>query len=213
MSEIQYKRCLECKQEFPATPEYFARNKNKKFGIDCYCHTCNRQRTTKWEKDHVPYVRKRQHQYSLDHIEKIRQTKRDWNARNPENVRINKKISEQRRKTRKLNLPDDFTLEDWNYALSYFGNRCAVCGRIDFSKHILAMDHWIPLSDDSSDNPGNVPFNVVPLCHGKNGCNNVKKHRNAMVWLTEQYGQAEADHLLSRIMEFFKTVRNGKTNG
>lgn len=209
MSEIQYKPCAMCGQPYPATPEYFPRNKSKKFGVDSYCHACNRLRAAQWESDNLAHVRKRQHDYSKKHIDKIRKTKRDWNARNPENVRANKRMSEQRRKARKLQLPNDFTNDDWLYALDYFKGRCAICGRIAIDDLIISMDHWIPMCDKSPDNPGNVPSNIIPLCCGTNGCNNVKKHRDARTWLLEQYGSKLAQQHYERIMEFFKTVRHG----
>lgn len=212
MSVIQYKPCAQCKQPYPATPEYFPRNKSKKFGVDSYCHMCNRLRAAKWERENITHVRERQHDYTKKNIHKIRQTKRDWNTRNPDNKRSNNRISEQRRKARKLKLPNDFTKRDWQYALDYFDGKCAICGRMPSSDLVIAMDHWIPLSSEVSGNPGNVPSNIVPLCSGENGCNNVKKHRDAMIWLIEQYGEQMAIEYFNRVTEFLKTTRHGEIN-
>ncbi|MEE9377032.1 MAG: endonuclease domain-containing protein [Candidatus Lokiarchaeia archaeon] len=40
------KKCSKCKQILPATPEYFYRRKNGKFGLDHTCKVCKK----KWDK-------------------------------------------------------------------------------------------------------------------------------------------------------------------
>lgn len=40
MTEIQYKLCTHCKQEFPATSEHFYRDKKQPSGYACWCKTC-----------------------------------------------------------------------------------------------------------------------------------------------------------------------------
>lgn len=106
---------------------------------------------------------------------------------------------------RKASLPDDFTTDDWRFALDYFGNCCAVCGRRPGDDCTLAMDHWQPLS--GPDCPGTVPHNIVPLCHGQNGCNNSKHDRQPEEWLHHVYGGREARAIIRKIHAFFSAVR------
>lgn len=113
-----------------------------------------------------------------------------------------------RRKARKLNLPDTLTEIEWECAVNYFNGRCAVCGRQLrdlFGTHTIAADHWIPLTSPAC--PGTVATNMIPLCHGQNGCNNSKHDRDAKEWLTERYGNRKARTILARIESYFQWVR------
>jgi len=109
------------------------------------------------------------------------------------------------RAARKRSLPDTFTAADWQAALDHFGGCCAVCGRPPGLWHILAADHWIPLS--SPDCPGTVPWNIVPLCHGTGGCNNSKWNRCAGEWLVDKLGQRKGRAIQRRIEDWLTSVR------
>ena len=45
------KTCFRCKQEFPATKEYFYGNKAKSDKLSSYCKKCNNSYVTKWSKE------------------------------------------------------------------------------------------------------------------------------------------------------------------
>lgn len=110
------------------------------------------------------------------------------------------KLASQRRRARKLTLPDTLTMEEWVFALEYFHGCCAACGRqlMDlFGSHTVAMDHWIPLT--SPDCPGTIASNIIPLCHGLNGCNNSKYNRDAFEWLVWKFGTNEAQRIMTKI--------------
>ena len=115
------------------------------------------------------------------------------------------RAAQLRRRARKRSLPDTFTADDWQAALAHFGGCCAVCGRPPGLWHILAADHWIPLS--SPDCPGTVPWNIVPLCHGTGGCNNSKWNRCAGEWLTERFGQRKAAAIQRRVEAFLDSQK------
>lgn len=125
--------------------------------------------------------------------------------RNPEKY----KVIENRRRARKLNLPDTWTQKHWQFALNYFNGCCAVCGRQLtnlLNTHKPAADHWIPLVNPTC--PGTVPENIVPLCHGIGGCNNKKSSKDPEQWLIETYGRRKAKQILDRINQYFETVKN-----
>lgn len=108
-----------------------------------------------------------------------------------------------RYRARKSGLLDNFTPADWQYALDYFGGCCAACGRQPGLWHTLAADHWIPLA--SSDCPGTVAWNIVPLCHGNDGCNNQKFSNNPADWLIEKFGPRKGRAILRKIEAFLES--------
>jgi hypothetical protein len=116
------------------------------------------------------------------------------------------KAKGQRRRKRERSLFVAFTSADWQCALDYFDNRCAVCGRLPDSQHVLVADHWIPVFNP--DCPGTIPTNIVPLCHGEGGCNNSKSDRNAREWLIERFGLEEAEQTNARIEAYFDKLRD-----
>ena len=102
---------------------------------------------------------------------------------------------------RKRSLPNTFTREDWQRALEYWDYRCAVCNRPRGLWHTLTADHWIPLN--SPDCPGTIPTNLIPLCHGQDGCNNSKSGRLPDVWLDKKLGKRKAAEKRAEIEAYF----------
>lgn len=136
-----------------------------------------------------------------DHLRDYRKQNRErqaavgkaWVRDNPDKVRANT----QRRRARKRSMVSMFTDIDWQYALDYFGGCCAACGRQPGLWHTLAADHWIPLT--SPDCPGTVPWNIVPLCHGVDGCNNQKFNWEPERWLIGKFGKRKGRAIQRRI--------------
>lgn len=111
-----------------------------------------------------------------------------------------------RRSARLRDLPTTFTANDWQRAVGYFDGKCAVCGRPPGLWHTLAADHWIPLTNPEC--PGTVPWNIVPLCHQLDGCNNHKGAKDPLEWLVEKLGEKEAVKVMERITAYFEAVRD-----
>lgn len=116
--------------------------------------------------------------------------------------------TKHRRRARTQELPSVFTGADWQTAVDYFGGCCAVCGRPPGLWHTLAADHWIPLA--SPDCPGTVPWNIVPLCHGVDGCNNSKGSALPSDWLTGRFGKRKGQLILRRITSFLNSRVEGE---
>lgn len=95
-----------------------------------------------------------------------------------------------------------FTQEDWRRALEYFNWSCAICGRKQGSGRVIAQDHWIPVTKGGE----YIPSNIVPLCHGFDGCNNKKNNRDAAKWLGETFGPQKAGDIQKRITDYFQWV-------
>lgn len=126
-----------------------------------------------------------------------------YRKRHPDRV----KVRWHNRRARKKALPDGLTPDEWVFALEYFEYRCAVCGRPAGFWHTLAQDHWIPIMSERDDNPGTVATNIIPLCHGNDGCNNSKHNHEPTEWLVSVYGKRKANRIIRRIEEYFSIVR------
>lgn len=133
-----------------------------------------------WREKHPERVKERGREYRAKHPQRVR----IWCNENPEKIRL---ISSLRR-ARKHSLPNTLTIEQWQQILDHFNGCCAVCGRPQGFWHIIAMDHWIPLKANVPNNPGTVAWNVIPLCHGVDGCNNEKHAHMPLSWLIKKLG-------------------------
>lgn len=127
------------------------------------------------------------------------------NYRQSPSGRIKRKANDERRRALKRQLPAEFTANDWNNALTYFHDCCAVCERPPGLWHTLAMDHWIPLS--SPECPGTIPTNIVPLCHGVDGCNNSKHNSDPHNWLIRKFGKSKSKKIEERIVTYLNWLK------
>ena len=187
------RQCTRCQQTFPAALEFFyaARN-NGPDALLAICKDCvaasNRESRIRDPQKHREWNRK----YTAANRDKRRKSNRDWRTRNLESQRererlVKSKDPNRREKVRQWRLSNrdrarqnirkymtrkaghgvNYTNQDWQFAVSYFGGSCAVCGRAPGLWHNLAMDHWIPNSNP--DCPGTIPANIIPLCNGADG--------------------------------------------
>jgi hypothetical protein len=217
-----HKKCTKCEQIIPATREYFYGDNRAYDGLQQRCKPCQLAAQKEHDmKDYQAYREKeriRLRAYYRKNKEKVikrtmeihqrnklktNATRRKWRHNNPEKTRTEK----LRRRARERNVPDTLTPQDWQRCLDYFNHRCAVCDRPVGFWHILAADHWIPLSDSRPDNPGTVSWNIVPLCHGDGGCNNSKNNRPAEQWLIKRFGKRKAAEILKRVTAYFDMVK------
>jgi len=178
--QLGFKVCSICKRALPANSSYFPHCASGVLKLLSQCRECASERRG--------YHR----------------------SRRVQELRVRSKCSNNRRRARKESLPSNFIEDDWHYALEYFHGCCAVCNRplVDlFSTHTAAQDHWIPITDPRPDNPGTVPHNILPLCHGENGCNNRKRNRDPVSFLEETFGKRRSRRILDRINAFFMTTR------
>lgn len=167
----------------------------------------------RWRDNHPDEKREDGRRYRKANPEKTREKSRRAYARHPEKYRQwsmqsrnpeKHRINQQRREANKRQLLSTFTNENWQSSLIYFDGRCAVCGRPIGLWHTLAQDHWIPLSKGGC----YTAANIVPLCHGINGCNNSKKDRDPYEWLTKRFGPRKAKQITKRIQEYFEWVKH-----
>lgn len=228
---IPEKRCTKCGKYFPATTEYFTRHKAHRDGLYTWCKTCTREkdraryaanpdrereRSRAWYATNAEYARAKARAWSAANPERLRETNRARRAESPEYYRewaaANRdrgRVYKQNRRARKRNLPNTFTAEEARFALDYFHYSCAYCGRQFhdlFNERTLAFDHFIPLS--SPECPGTTAGNMLPVCHGVDGCNLSKGARDPEEWLVSHFGKREARKKLEEIRTYFKTVES-----
>jgi len=152
-------------------------------------------------KANAEAANERSRAYYAANAEVLGEKRRAYQVANPEIY----KASKQRRRARKRELPATLTAQEWQYAVDYFHGCCAVCGRPLkdlFATHTASADHWIPLSKGG----GTEASNIVPLCHGKDGCNNRKNNALPEAWLVRQFGKHEAKKILARIQTYFASI-------
>lgn len=161
----------------------------------------SRKTARKYYKEHTEEMREKSRNWNRTHREYVHEKNRQWFKNNRDAARARS----HRRRARKLSLPDTITKQDIQFSLEYFHYCCAVCGRpLNGLWHTGALDHWIPLN--SPDCPGSIPTNEVPLCHGLDGCNNIKGDKDPVQWLIEKYGKRKANIILKRIAAYFATL-------
>ena len=194
------KRCSTCKETKAVSA--FSRHSTKKDGLRSQCKECEREANRVYNAANPEKAREANRVYRAANPEKVRERKRVYRAANPEKVRVNK----QRRRARKANLPNTLTTAEWYYAIDYFHGCCAVCRRqlknLDKTRRGSA-DHWIPLTKGG----GTTADNIVPLCHGEDGCNNRKHNALPEAWLVLKFGKRKARVILKRILEYFELVK------
>lgn len=174
-----------------------------------------RRSSREWRNRNIEEQRKRERAVKRNDPNHSKRA-RDWEKKNPEKKKENRREYAKNNRdklksilnryvARKRSLADDFSEDDWQFALNYFNGCCAVCGRSAGFWHTLAMDHWVPLNNP--DCPGTIPRNIIPLCHGVDGCNNSKHDKSPHEWLTQKYGKKKAGAILNRIHGYFSLVR------
>lgn len=191
--------CTSCGKDYPATHEYFPVYKNGALCPNRPCRACI-------ANEHRKYNRA----YAEKHAPLKAQMARQWQKDNPGAARVRLAVS----RAQSRGLPACYTVSQWKDCLSYWHHSCAICGQGESEGLTIALDHWIPLSDNRPNNPGTVPTNILPLCHSRGGvvraCNNTKQARDPLEWLADVLGQSSANAKLEEINSYF--LRQGATS-
>lgn len=219
------KKCSKCAAEYPATPDYFHRDKVNRDGLHYHCKVCvrayhqaNRElliaRQIAYQKAHAEKTKEYHRRYQMQNADRIKKNRRKvdplknrayaarWAKNNPDKLLVMR----HRRRASKLNLLSDWTAQHWQLCLDYWHNTCAVCGgqlRDLFGAVITNADHWIAMSDKNC--PGTTPGNMICLC---STCNNSKKSKAPEIWLRKRYGTRKGNEILKRINNYFQWIMN-----
>jgi hypothetical protein len=173
----------------PSDPEHFGTNKQRCDGLNPYCKTCNSQRYKDYRRTHPEYS------------DRINRNQKEWRANNLEIAREKGRISMNKRKARKRELPKKFGPGDSLRMRNYWKRKCAICDCETDKVNPLCSDHWIPINDN--DCPGTIPTNMVPLCKR---CNSSKGNRRPDDWLFDKYGYVLGYAKLKRVEIYFQSL-------
>lgn len=210
------RRCDHCKEVYPLDVAHFGSSRSPLSNI---CYVCRRmqykdesfrpQALNELRIRATPALWEEHERKRLERAKAQDREKEKKYRQSPKGKRL-EQVHTQRRRARRLALPDTLTAQQWNDCLEYFGHACAICGQPAGLFTTLAQDHWIPISFDGEENPGTVVNNVVPLCHslqrGMNGCNNMKRDQLPHEWLVSTYGARRARQIEARIQSYFDFV-------
>jgi len=194
-------KCQRCKQKKLFTKENFRFYKGGKLRDDI-CRICVQEE----KKD-------TSRQYAINRAETLRETSKQWNLNNKFKILV--RVHNQRALAK--GLPAYLTPDQWEACLVYWKSCCAVCGKGADEEHGigLALDRWVPLEPYYSlaeENPGNVAWNVLPLCtaamKSARGCNLTKSGRDPVKWLSNILNEEEAAVKLLEIQKYFELVKS-----
>lgn len=175
-------------------------------------HADNREARNAYSRENyrknIETYRQQRRVYQRRYKAKYPEYMREWREANREHLQRYNRISGHLRRARQKLLITDWLQTDYDFAIGYWHGCCAICNRplVDlFGDRKLAMDHWIPVV--SPECPGTVPHNMLPLCHGVDGCNNKKWAHDPTEWLTQKLGKRKAKQKLREIETYFELVR------
>jgi hypothetical protein len=195
--------CSVCGRSYPATTEYFRKHRNN---LKAQCRECDKAAASAYRAAHPNQSRINSALYNRKHREERNEKARQRQYLKPLSMRI----GAQRRRARKRQLPDTLTAAEWRHALDYFQHCCAICGRPQGLWHVIAKEHWVPLSDPRPDNPGTSAINILPMCHavkdGQGGCNNSKHNQDPVKWLKAHHNPKQAALILARVTAYFSSL-------
>jgi hypothetical protein len=154
----------------------------------------NREKIRAWHRQYYKDNReKRLNKESISRqrrVDKIRQAQRSY--RNAHRLR-------NRLREKKLRYSvADFSKRDWEHCLAYWDGRCVICGYKGGDQRIICMEHWVPLAKGGLTDRANI----LPMCHGLNGCNNSKHASEPTLWLRRKLPD-NAEAILGRIARYF----------
>ena len=124
----------------------------------------------RWKENNRAHTRAYASQYHQSHKDERNAYLRDWYKRNPGMY----KIYRQLRDARKRGASGEFTPEQLQARITFYGGRCYLCGCDWYAlpKEDQTIDHVIPLAKGGS----NWPSNLRPACRS---CNSKKGVRRA----------------------------------
>lgn len=192
---------------------YYARHKER---LRAEAHAKWPQRREKalasmrqWQQTHQEEVI----QYRRTHQKQATTNAKAWLDKHPEKKRLyvarytlkHGQRMRALRRAREYALPATFTEQEQAFCRQYWHYACAICGREEGFEWTLAMDHWIPITSQNC--PGTIATNMIPLCHGRGGCNNAKHAHEPGPWLQERFGKRKAKALGQKIETYFALVK------
>jgi hypothetical protein len=111
-----------------------------------------KERMVKWRKENTEHIQQYHRDYAIENKELIKKYTAKWISEN-RNLTV---LYQQKRRARKKQLPNDFTVEEQKKVLEQFNDSCALTG----DKQNIHFDHVIPISIGHG---GTTYGNMIPL--------------------------------------------------
>jgi len=203
--------CHICNTWYPRAD--LVKNKRVQVGVTSTCLNCAKSKNDAWAHSHPEKVRASRQRWEKANPGKTEIAIKNWVKRNPDKVReIGKRTAKnnpekarakvQLRNARKKALPHTFSLNDWQYALEYWNNRCAYCGNTPNPSQktkVLVQEHFYPLVHGGP----YTKSNILPACKS---CNSQKQNFDPVEWIINHFGETESVNILARIHTYFDLI-------
>lgn len=179
--DSETKTCTQCKETYPATEEFFYKQKThtKKNGtfykLSTWCRECQLNNSKQYRIDNLEDVKaydkfryRKKEDYYKDKAKR-------WNTENEDKKKINyKKWQEENKeklfvygKNRRMNKEHEISETEWFECLDFFNNKCAYCG-ISEGEAYEKYDQLLHKEHVEHDGANDIT-NCVPSCKGCNG--------------------------------------------
>lgn len=161
-----YKRCSKCKQEKPATPEYFNKKAMARDGLHSWCLECRGMYACERYASDVEYrekllARTSEYEARPESRKKKRARERERYTNNPE-VRQKKKATNHRRRAAE----GTYSPEDVQSQYKSQRGKCWHCGvSVGDDYHV---DHLIPIAKGGTNNANNIVISCA-VCNLSKG--------------------------------------------
>jgi len=83
-SNVPLKSCTKCKKEYPATLEFFYKQRKSKDGLSWACQTCTKKQVKKYRDEYPEVVRERKRTYHQNHRDADNERSKRWYHDNKE---------------------------------------------------------------------------------------------------------------------------------
>lgn len=203
VKELKHQSDLRCADRVKAKSRAaYLMNREKRLVQAAAYRNANRERINAWQRQN--YVNNKERKLAQD---------RTYVANNREKVsnrlkhyrNLHRAETRMRNRLRKVALKfsnANYKHQDWLDCLAYWHNACAVCGRSHSTDRQICADHWIPLKHNGLTHKNNI----LPLCHGVDGCNNHKHDKLPAAWLITMLGENAATKKLIEIQAYFDSL-------
>lgn len=215
---MELKQCTKCKEKYPATTEYFYKQKRTKDGLAPWCKKCRLEYQKKYQNEHKEEQKKRHAIWHIKNREIVLQRNKEFREANKEHVReYQRKYQKENRdkykiyrKQKVLHRNHRITKQEWEACKAYFNYSCAYCGMTE-NEHKALHNEQLH-KEHVIHNGANDLSNCVPACKH---CNSQKWEYSLDEWYNENnkvFSKERLDKINKWLKEDYKKYIKNKIN-